>query len=427
MALKTAFHFFKTQFDADRSGYFGDFGGQYVPEVLHQPLCELEEMYKTVQKDPVFIQELNHLFENYAGRPTPLFLAEGLTQAWSGATIYIKNEGLNLTGAHKLNHCLGQALMAKRMGKKRILAETGAGQHGLATATIAAKLGLKCTIYMGAVDYNRQRPNVFWMKQLGAEVVSVEHGTQRLKDAVTAALQDWIQNFDDAFYVLGSTVGPHPYPSLVRDFQSIVGLETRQQLLDLGVEKPTALLACVGGGCNAMGFFNTFLDDLAIDLIGVEPGGKGIEKTGDHATRLQKNLQVGIVEGYKSFFIQNKEGQIQPTHSISAGLDYSGIGPQHAFLHTQGRVKYGYATDKEVKDAFQDLAQHEGLIGALESLHAVAYAKKIAKDYKYTDSLVINLSGRGDKDLFIVAKELGGQAWQDFLAKELEGFERHHV
>ena len=425
MPLKTPFRFIKTRYDANKAGYFGDFGGQYVPEVLMKPLQELELAYQAIQTDQVFIDELNALFETYAGRPTPLFYAENLSKAWGdGIELYIKFEGLNHTGAHKLNHCLGQALMAKRLGKKRIIAETGAGQHGLATATIAAKLGLPCTIYMGAIDYDRQRPNVFWMKQLGADVVAVEHGSKRLKDAVTATLQDWITHFEDTFYILGSTVGPHPFPSIVRDFQSIVGLETKEQIKAFGFELPDTMLACVGGGCNALGFFNPFLEEDAVELIGVEPGGSGIDKEGGHATRLQKNLKTGIVEGYKSYFIQNDEGQILPTHSISAGLDYAGIGPQHAYLFDQGRVSYGFVCDDAVKEAFSELARYEGVIGALESLHAIAYAKQLAKDALKSKGkrkkVLVNLSGRGDKDLFILAQSLGGSAWEQFLDSELQ-------
>ena len=416
---------------ADEAGYFGDFGGQYVPEVLIEPLKQLEAEYQAIQHDKGYLKDLNTLFVEYAGRPTPLFYAKNLSEAWQHVDVYIKNEGANLTGAHKLNHCLGQALMAKRMGKKRVIAETGAGQHGLATATICAKLGLECHIYMGSLDYDRQRPNVFWMSQLGAKVIPVEHGTKRLKDAVTAALQDWITNFENSTYILGSTVGPHPYPSIIRDFQSIIGLETKEQLARMGIDKPDILLACVGGGCNAMGFFNPFLDDESVRLVGVEPGGEGIDKPYKHATRLQQQLKIGIVEGYKSYFNQNQEGQLNPTHSISAGLDYAGIGPQHAYLFSKKRVEYGYATDHMVKEALNELAQKEGIIGALESLHAVAYAKVLAKKLGPATSskkpvLVINLSGRGDKDLFIVAKELGGKDWLRFLETELERVKSFH-
>ncbi|MBD3244709.1 MAG: tryptophan synthase subunit beta [Candidatus Moranbacteria bacterium] len=413
--------FIKTQYDSDKQGHFNGLGGRYVPEMLIPALEELEKAYNQAKKDPQFSDDLMDLFNNYAGRPTPLYFAKNLTEKLKGAKIYIKNEGLNHTGAHKMNHSLGQALLAKRMGKKRLIAETGAGQHGLATATVAAKFGLKCTIFMGKVDYERQRPNVFWMEQLGAQVVPVLHGTQRLKDAVTATLQDWITNVDDSYYLLGSVLGPHPYPSMVRDFQTIVGLEVKNQLQEIyGIDKPDYIIACVGGGSNAIGIFNPFLDDAKIKLIGVEAGGKGIQKIGNHAARLQKNQKLGVVEGYKSYFIQDSDGQIQNTHSISAGLDYSGIGPQHGRLFQKDRVEYKYATDKEVIKAFKLLAKSEGIIPALESAHAVAYAIKLAPKLSKNKTVVINLSGRGDKDIFIVAEALKDKKWQDFLESKVK-------
>ncbi|MFA6171648.1 MAG: tryptophan synthase subunit beta [Patescibacteria group bacterium] len=412
--------FIKTKYDADRGGHFGKLGGRYVPEMLIPALEELEIAYEKAKRDPGFLKDLMSLYENYGGRPTPLYFAENLTRRLGGAKIFIKNEGQNLTGAHKMNHSLGQALLAKRMGKKRLIAETGAGQHGLATATVAAKFGFKCTVYMGKVDYQRQRPNVFWMEQLGAEVVPVLHGTQRLKDAVTATLQDWITNVDDTYYLLGSALGPHPYPSIVRDFQTIVGLEVKKQLKEIyKIKKPDYIVACVGGGSNAIGIFNPFLDDKSVKLIGVEAGGRGIKKTGDHATRLQKNQKVGVVEGYKSYFIQDADGQIQNTHSISAGLDYSGIGPEHGKLFEENRVEYKYVTDKEVLAAFKLLASTEGIIPALESSHAVAHAIKLAPKLKKNKTIVINLSGRGDKDIFIVAEALGDQGWKDYLKSKI--------
>lgn len=412
--------FIKTKYDADASGHFDGLGGRYVPEMLIPALEELEKAYEEAKKDSNFVDELMDLYKNYDGRPTPLYFAKNLSEHIGGAKIYIKNEGLNHTGAHKMNHSLGQALLAKRMGKTRLIAETGAGQHGLATATVAAKFGLKCTVYMGKVDYERQRPNVFWMEQLGAEVISVLHGTQRLKDAVTATLQDWITNADDTYYLLGSALGPHPYPSMVRDFQTIVGLEVQEQLKEeYNIDKPDYVVACVGGGSNAIGIFNPYLDDENVKLIGVEAGGKGIEKIGDHASRLQKNEKLGIVEGYKSYFLQDEDGQIQNTHSISAGLDYAGIGPEHGLLFKKGRVEYKYATDKEVLDAFKLLSRKEGLIPALESSHAIAHTIKLASQLDKDKVIVVNMSGRGDKDIFIVAEALGDEKWKDFLKTKI--------
>ncbi|MFA6106539.1 MAG: tryptophan synthase subunit beta [Patescibacteria group bacterium] len=412
--------FIKTKYDADRTGHFGRLGGRYVPEMLIPALEELEKAYEDAKRDPRFLADLMDLYENYDGRPTPLYFAANLTKRLGGAKIFIKNEGQNLTGAHKINHSLGQALLAKRMGKKRLIAETGAGQHGLATATVAAKFGLKCAVYMGKVDYHRQRPNVFWMEQLGAEVIPVLHGTQRLKDAVTATLQDWIENVDDTYYLLGSALGPHPYPSMVRDFQTIVGLEVKKQLKEnYNIKKPDYIVACVGGGSNAIGIFNPYLDDKDVKLIGVEAGGRGIKNVGDHATRLQKNQKLGVVEGYKSFFIQDEDGQIQNTHSISAGLDYSGIGPEHGLLYLKGRVEYKYATDKEVIATFKLLARTEGIIPALESAHAAAYAIKLAPKLSKNKTVVINLSGRGDKDIFIVAEALGDKKWKEYLKSKI--------
>jgi len=410
--------FLKTNYDSDSSGHFGQFGGRYVPEMLIPALEELGKAYEDAKKDPKFLEELLALYKNYSGRPTPLYFAENLTRKLGGAKIYLKNEGLNHTGAHKMNHCLGQALLAKRMGKKRLIAETGAGQHGLATATVAAKFGFECAVYMGSVDVERQRPNVFWIEQLGAKVISVEHGTKRLKDAVTAALQDWITNVDDSYYLLGSALGPHPYPSMVRDFQNIVGLEVKEQIMEAESRLPDYLVACVGGGSNAIGLFNPFLDEKKIKMIAVEAGGRGIEKIGEHAARLQGNEKVGVVEGYKSYFLQNKDGQIQNTHSISAGLDYAGIGPEHALLFANDRVKYTYATDKEVLDAFKTLAREEGIFPALESAHAIAEAIKLAPKLEKNKIIVVNVSGRGDKDIFIVAQAFEDKQWKDYLRRQ---------
>src|SRR3990167_4673461 len=358
--------FFKTSYDAYRKGLFGVFGGAYVPEMLIPSLDELAKAYEKAKADPAFEKELLQIYKDYVGRPYALYFAKNLTEKLGGAKIYIKNEGLNHTGAHKINHCVGQALLAKRMGKKRLIAETGAGQHGLATATVAAKFGFECTVYMGSVDVARQRPNVFWMEQLGAQVIPVEHGAKRLKDAVTAALQDWIARVDDSYYLLGSALGPHPYPSMVRDFQSIIGMEVKEQLQEQAGRLPDYLIACVGGGSNAIGLFNAFLEDKNVKMIAVEAGGRGVEKPGEHAARFQTGGAVGVVEGYKSYFLQNDDGQIQNTHSISAGLDYAGIGPEHALLYQKGRVQYVSATDEEALNAFQALARTEGIISALE-------------------------------------------------------------
>jgi tryptophan synthase beta chain len=415
--------FLNSKYHEDANGHFGEFGGRYVPELLIPALEELEKNYQEIKNDASFLDELFDLYNNYSGRPTPLYYAQNLTNKYGGAKIYIKNEGLNHTGAHKINHCLGQALLAKKMGKTRLIAETGAGQHGLATATVAAKFGMECIIYMGKVDYDRQRPNVFWMEKLGATVIPVMHGTQRLKDAVTAALQDWITNVDESYYLLGSALGPAPYPSIVRDFQTVVGLEVQDQLLKyISRDYPDYVVACVGGGSNAIGIFNSFLDNDKVSLIGVEAGGKGIENFGQHAARLQTQPQKGVIEGYKSYFLQDEDGQVQNTHSISAGLDYAGIGPQHAYLYQQGRVKYEYVTDKEVLEAFGILASEEGIIPALESTHAIAYTLKLAAKLPKDKSIVVNLSGRGDKDIFIVAQALEDKGWEEFIKSKAKNY-----
>lgn len=410
--------FFKTKYDADRHGMFGDFGGSYVPEMLIPALQELAKAYENAKRDLAFVRDLKDLYKNYIGRPSPLYFAKNLTTKLGGAKIYLKNEGLNHTGAHKINHCVGQALLAKRMGKKRLIAETGAGQHGLATATVAAKFGMECTVFMGEVDVARQRPNVFWMEQLGATVVPVTYGTKRLKDAVMAALQDWIANTKDSYYLLGSALGPHPYPSMVRDFQSIVGLEVKEQLRDFEGKEPDYLIACVGGGSNAIGLFNAFLDNPKVKLIGVEGGGKGTKKIGNHASRISAHAKIGIIEGYKSHFLTNSDGQMEATHSVSAGLDYSGIGPEHSYLYKSGRATYTYATDKEVLQAFRELAKTEGIFPALESAHAVAHAIKLAPTLPKDKIIVVNLSGRGDKDIFIIAEAFGDKAWKEYLKQQ---------
>lgn len=403
----------------NRRGYFGKFGGRYVPEMLIPALEELEQAYEKAKKDKSFQKEFEYYLKNFSGRPTPLIFAQNLTKRLGGAKIYLKNEGLNHTGAHKITHCLGQVLLAKRMGKKRIIAETGAGQHGLASATVAAKFNLSCTVYMGEVDIARQRPNVFWMEQLGAEVMPVAFGNKTLKDAVNAALKDWIENVADSYYLLGSVVGPHPYPSMTRDFQSIVGKEVREQIREYETKLPDYVIACVGGGSNAIGIFAEFIPEKQVKLIGVEAGGKG-EKVGENARRF-KGGSLGVVEGYKSYFLQDPDGQVQKTHSISAGLDYAGIGPELVDLKEKGRVVYESATDRETLEAFKILAHTEGIIPALESAHAVAYALKLAPKLKKSEVIVVNLSGRGDKDLFIVARALKDKKFYEFLKDYIKG------
>jgi len=417
--------FIKTSFDADSAGHFGQFGGRYAPEMLIPALEDLEYVYKKAIEDSTFIREFTTFLHEFAARPTPLIFAENLTKKLGGAKIYLKNEGANPTGAHKFTHCVGQALLAKRMGKTRLIAETGAGQHGMATAAVAAKFGFSCTVYMGEVDIARQRPNVFWMELLGAKVIPVSTGSKTLKDAVNAALKDWITNVGDTHYLLGSTLGPHPYPSMNRDFQTIVGLEVKAQLGCL----PDVLVACVGGGSNSMGLFNAFLDEPKVRLIGVEAGGRLGRKKKEvrsknskqfiHAARFKGGV-VGVVEGYKSYFLQDEDGNISQTHSISAGLDYAGIGPQLAYLHDRGRVEFTYATDKEAIGALKLLATTEGVIPALESAHAVAYARKLAPTLPKEKIMVVNISGRGDKDIFIVAEALKDKNWMDFLKKKTQ-------
>lgn len=397
------------QYLLNEDGHFGKFGGRYIPEMLI-PIMEnlTKEFYEAIQ-DKVFLSSLSDLYHNYSGRATPLYFCENLTKKLGGAKIYLKNEGLNHTGAHKINHCLGQALLAKRMGKKRLIAETGAGQHGLATATVAAKFGMECTVYMGAKDVARQRPNVFWMEQLGATVIPVEEGGKILRDAINAALRDLISNPEDTHYLLGTVCGPHPYPVMNTFFQKIVGEEVREQLGKL----PDYLVACVGGGSNAMGLFYDFFDDPSVKMIAVEAGGKGVKGV-KHAARFQGG-EVGVVEGFKSYFLQNPEGQIRETHSISAGLDYSGVGPQLAYLHDAGRVKFSYALDREVLEAYKMLARNEGIFAAMESSHAVAEVIKLAPTLNKNETIVMNCSGRGDKDLFIVTEELKDKKFKEFL------------
>ena len=384
---------------------FGPYGGQYVPETLMPALAELEAAFVESQKDAEFQKEFKNLLATYVGRPTPLTYARRLSEKLGGAQIYLKREDLAHTGAHKINNALGQALLVKRMGKRRVVAETGAGQHGVATATVSALLGLECVVYMGEVDIARQEPNVFRMKLLGAKVVPVTSGSKTLKDAVNEALRDWITNCRDTYYILGSVVGLHPYPAMVRDFQSIIGTEARRQILEKTGRLPDYLVACVGGGSNAMGLFKAFLEDKEVKLIGVQAAGKGLE-TGQHAAPLLAG-SIGVFQGTKSYVLQDKYGQITNTYSISAGLDYSSVGPQHSYLKTSGRANYFSATDDEALNAFQLLSEIEGIIPALESSHAVAYTLKLAPTLSKDQLIIVNLSGRGDKDLQTVMNALG--------------------
>lgn len=391
----------------DERGYYGEFGGRYVPETLIPALDEMTAAYFEAMADPAFQAELSHLQATYTGRPTPLTYAKRLSEQLGGAQIYLKREDLAHTGAHKINNALGQALLAKRMGKQRVVAETGAGQHGVASATISALLGLDCHVYMGSVDIARQQPNVLRMKLLGAEVIPVESGTKTLKDAVNEAIRDWVTNVRTTFYLLGSALGPHPYPLMVRDFQSVIGTEARRQILEQAGRLPDVCVACVGGGSNAIGLFHAFRDDPDVDLIGVEAGGHGIAG-GEHAARFADPAlgRPGILQGTRSFVLQTAAGQIVNTHSISAGLDYASVGPEHAFLRQNERAHYTYATDEEALNALQTLSRTEGIIPALESSHAVAEALKLAPTLPKSSILLINLSGRGDKDLDTVMREL---------------------
>jgi len=389
----------------DVNGRFGVFGGRYVPETLVEPLVELEEAYHRLKDDESFKRELNTLLRDYAGRPTPLYYAERLTERLGGAKIYLKREDLLFTGAHKINNAIGQALIARRMGKTRLVAETGAGQHGVATATVAARMGFKCTVYMGAEDMERQSVNVYRMRLLGAEVRRVDTGSRTLKDAINEALRDWATNVMTTHYLLGSAVGPHPYPLIVRDLQSVIGREIRQQVLEKEGRLPDMVVACVGGGSNAIGTFYPFIEDKDVRLVGVEAGGEGLG-TGRHAASLVGGTP-GILHGTYSYILQDENGQISTTHSISAGLDYSGVGPEHAYLKDSGRAEYVAVGDLEALDAFLKLTRVEGIMPALEPAHALAYVMKAAPTMRRDDIIVVTLSGRGDKDLGIVSKSLG--------------------
>ncbi|SDE58431.1 tryptophan synthase subunit beta [Kordiimonas lacus] len=391
----------------DEKGHFGKFGGRYVSETLMPLVHQVEKAYRDAIKDPDYLAELDELNRQYIGRPNPLYYAERLTEHLGGAKIYMKREDLNHTGAHKINHAIGQVLLAKRMGKTRVIAETGAGQHGVATATVAARFGLECTVFMGAVDIERQKPNVFRMKLLGAEVKPVTSGSATLKDAMNDALRDWVTNVHDTFYIIGTVAGPHPYPMLVRDFQSIIGRETREQLQAQEGRLPDSLVACVGGGSNAMGLFHPFLDDPDVKMYAVEASGHGLD-TDKHAASIAGGTP-GVLHGNRTYLLQNADGQITEAHSISAGLDYPGIGPEHVWLHEAGRVNYVSATDDEALEAFQLLCRTEGIIPALESSHALAQVMRMAPDLPKDHIIVMNLSGRGDKDIFTVADALGAE------------------
>ena len=389
----------------DAEGHFGPYGGIYVAETLMAPLDELRQAYERYREDPAFIAELDADLQHYVGRPSPVYHAERLSRRLGGAQIYLKREDLNHTGAHKVNNTIGQALLARRMGKTRIIAETGAGQHGVATATVAARLGLECVVYMGEVDVARQEANVFRMRLLGAEVVPVRSGSKTLKDALNEAMRDWVTNVDDTFYIIGTVAGPHPYPMLVRDFQAVIGREARAQMLERVGRLPDALVACVGGGSNAIGLFHPFLDDAGVAMYGVEAAGDGLN-TGRHAAPLNAG-RPGVLHGNRTYLMEDDDGQIIETHSVSAGLDYPGVGPEHAWLKDSGRVSYPAATDREALDAFHLLTRTEGIIPALESSHAVAYAAKLAPTLRRDQIILINLSGRGDKDMHTVAAQEG--------------------
>jgi len=390
----------------DERGFFGIFGGRFVAETLMPLILDLEAAYKAAKDDPAFHAELSDLNTHYAGRPSPLYFAARLTAHFGGAKIYLKREELNHTGSHKINNCLGQILLARRMGKTRIIAETGAGQHGVAAATVSARFGFPCVVYMGATDVERQKPNVFRMRMLGAEVRPVTAGNGTLKDAMNEALRDWVTNVGDTYYLIGTAAGPHPYPEMVRDFQSVIGTETREQIMEMEGRLPDAIVACIGGGSNAIGIFHPFLDDAEVKIYGVEAGGHGLDIENGHAASMNGG-RPGVLHGNRTYLLQDADGQILEGHSISAGLDYPGVGPEHSWLKDSGRVKYVPATDNEALEAFQLLTKIEGIIPALESAHALAYVAKLAPTMGKDEIIVANLSGRGDKDVFTVAKHLG--------------------
>ena len=404
-----------------RTRYYGSYGGTYVPEILVSTFDQLLEAFEGAKRDSTFWAEYEHLMSTYSCRPTPLTYAENLTRHFGGAQIFVKREDLNHTGAHKANNVMGQGLLAKRMGKTRVIAETGAGQHGVATATMAAKLGFQCTIYMGEVDVARQRPNVFWMERLGAEVVPVKAGNRILKDAINEAFRDWVSHMDDTHYVLGTACGPHPFPEMVSYFQSIIGKESREQILERRGGLPKRVYACVGGGSNALGIFNGFLQD-EVELVGVEAGGEGLE-SGRHASRLAStDGTVGVAQGYKTFFLQDGDGQMKETHSVAAGLDYVGVSPILSCLREEGRVRFEAATDREVLEAFSLTLVKEGLVPALESAHAFAQAFKEVPQLPSGEAIVINQSGRGDKDIFTIADAFGDPKWKSYIREKWEEY-----
>jgi tryptophan synthase beta chain len=403
-------------------GHFQGFGGAYIPEILHATFEELGLAFQAARSDPSFWAEYLALMSSYSGRPTPITFAENLSSHFAGARIYIKREDLNHTGAHKINNVMGQGLLTKRLGKRRVIAETGAGQHGVATATMAAKFGFACTIYMGEVDVERQRPNVFWMEQLGATVVSVKEGSRTLKDAINEAFRDWVSNMDDTHYVLGTACGPHPFPEMVTYFQSIIGLEARRQILECAGQLPKRVYACVGGGSNAMGIFSGFLSDPGVELVGVEAGGRGLE-THEHASRLcSPDASIGVAQGYKTYFLQNSDGQMAETHSVAAGLDYVGVSPILAHFHESGRARFAAATDAQAVAALRLTVRKEGLIPALESAHAFAQAFAEAPTLTPADVILINQSGRGDKDIFTIADAFEDPKWAKFIQKKAESY-----
>lgn len=409
------------EFEPERAGYYGEFGGAFVPEILHSTIQELQDAFQQAKNDLDFWQEYETLMQTYSCRPTPITYLKNLTHEFGGAQLYVKREDLNHTGAHKANNVMGQGLLTQRLGKTRVIAETGAGQHGVATATMAAKFGFECVIYMGEEDVQRQRPNVFWMEQLGATVVPVTDGSCILKDAINEALRDWVSNFDTTHYVLGTACGPHPFPEMVAWFQSIIGREARQQMLDRSGRLPDRVYACVGGGSNALGIFQGFLDD-DVQLIGVEAGGKGLD-SGKHAARLAgEQGSIGVAQGYKTYFLQDQEGQMLTTHSVAAGLDYIGVSPILSHLAQTGQVQFEAATDEEVLNAARLLIRREGIIPALESAHAFAAAFKAAPQLSQDQIVLINLSGRGDKDIFTIADAFGDQNWQEFIRQKARNY-----